>query len=329
MAVEKTTNADIPNMPLAASAGRLRSRIVWSLTGAGVFAVALFLASLVRRLLSVGLEVNADIVVLSVIMVMLFALGGLAREWLYWRSPSKRLAKIINEIRAGALPQASLDRVQGGGLAQLVEPVRSILLDLREQKRLNYELQEEMKLRIINRTDALERQLGVLRTQASRDPLTGIGNRRAFEVSFPQIFQGCVDSNEDLCVLMIDIDNFKLLNDTLGHPAGDEMLRTLGELIRSSVRDSDSAYRVGGDEFVILLPRASSDPGNRLARRLVGLVEQLAKPLHLPNPPALSIGILSRCEANVNTHQQLLEAADKRLYEVKSKKPSRARRDVA
>ena len=216
-----------------------------------------------------------------------------------------------------------------GGAAILVEPLRSILLDLREAKRTNLALQEEMRSRILSRTDALERQLGTLKTQAARDVMTGLGNRRAFDTMSEQIFKACAESHQDLCALMIDVDNFKPLNDTLGHAAGDELLKSIGEIIRSSIREHDSAYRVGGDEFVILLPRANRVIGDRLAGRLTSLVDHLARPLKLPHAPALSIGTAALSDEKFADAKAMMDQADRRLYAMKAKKPQRLQRNVA
>jgi diguanylate cyclase (GGDEF)-like protein len=228
----------------------------------------------------------------------------------------------LNEIRAGEAPMSELDRV-GGGARSMVEPIRSVLLDLKEQKRINTELSGEMRSRILSRTDALERQLGSIKAQAQRDPLTALGNRLAFETGFPQMFAACRSASQDLCVLMIDLDNFKPLNDTLGHAAGDDFLKQTGELIRSSIRDHDGAYRVGGDEFVIVLPRASRPIGEKLAGRLASLIDHLARPMRLPHPPGLSIGVAALSDGKITDHADLLARADKSLYAVKQNKPNR------
>ena len=303
-------------------------RVVLASVACCLFSLTLLVASYVLNHYSMTVTLTASVLALSATIVLLMGAGAASRDLLYWRHSTRSFARLVNELRAGTAPLAELDQVTGGARV-LVEPMRSILLDLREQKRINNELQDEMRNRILSRTDALERQLGTLKAQAARDPMTGLGNRRAFDAMSAQIFQACSESHEDLCALMIDVDNFKPLNDTLGHAAGDELLKSIGELIRSSIREHDSAYRIGGDEFVILLPRAARAIGDRLAERLISLVEHLARPMKLPHPPGLSIGSAALSDEKFADVKAMLDHADRRLYAAKATKPARQRRSVA
>ena len=128
-----------------------------------------------------------------------------------------------------------------------------MLRDSRRKRAEAAALEHETRQRIANRTDALERTIGSLRQQATRDVLTGLFNRRMLEEYLPQAVKRCKEARIGLCLLMIDVDHFKLLNDTLGHAAGDELLKTIGQLIRSTIREKDLAFRCGGDEFVVQL----------------------------------------------------------------------------
>jgi diguanylate cyclase (GGDEF)-like protein len=124
---------------------------------------------------------------------------------------------------------------------------------------------------------------------------------------------------------MIDVDHFKGLNDTLGHAAGDQLLRDIGQLIRSSVRDGrDAAFRVGGDEFVVLMPGATPAAAASLAQRLISLVDAHAKTLRTIPKPRLAIGValLSELPANKVGAHELLRAADRVLYKIKSERKS-------
>lgn len=302
-------------------------RVLASLCTACLFLLSLLLGNLVITQFPHHVTLTASVLVLAAALIALFALGAVVRELVYWRRSCRTLAKLVNEIRAGEAPVGDLEKINGGGRV-LIEPVRAILLDMREQKRVNAALQEEMRQRILSRTDALERQLGLLKAQASRDGLTGLNNRRAFDSMMPQIFKACVESCEDLCVLMIDVDNFKTLNDTLGHAAGDEMLKAIAEIITSSIREHDSAYRLGGDEFVIVMPRSSRTMGEKLGGRLASLVDHLVRPQKLAHPPALSIGVSALSDGKIDDFKRLLELADKRLYEKKQQKPGRKSRSA-
>jgi diguanylate cyclase (GGDEF)-like protein len=117
--------------------------------------------------------------------------------------------------------------------------------------------------------------------------------------------------------MMIDVDDFKLLNDTLGHAAGDDLLRNIAQLIRSSLREQDQAFRYGGDEFCLVLPDTSGQHGQALARRLTLLVDTLGQSLRVPRPPRLCIGMAGIDEERDPTQQSLLARADAQLYQIK------------
>ena len=93
-----------------------------------------------------------------------------------------------------------------------------------------------------------------LREQAIHDPLTGLYNRRYLEDSLTRELYRAQRQNTSLCVSMLDIDHFKVINDTFGHAAGDALLAELGRILRENLRKSDIACRYGGDEFVLILP---------------------------------------------------------------------------
>ena len=174
-----------------------------------------------------------------------------------------------------------------------------------------------MNQRVANRTDALERALGSLREKASRDAMTGLYNRRMLDETLPKLVAESVSGRRPLTVLMVDVDYFKMLNDTLGHAAGDELLRAIGQIIRSTARASDLAFRAGGDEFVVVMPEADPSAGPALRDRLVSLVDGLAKTLRVEKRPRLSIGVAHLRDAEEPTASGLLAQADKALYAVK------------
>jgi diguanylate cyclase (GGDEF)-like protein len=120
------------------------------------------------------------------------------------------------------------------------------------------------------------RATGRLQREAQTDPLTGLGNRRALREQLVQLVEEARVHRQLLAALWIDVDHFKKVNDELGHSAGDVCLAFLGKLLQSSLRDRDCAFRNGGDEFVVLMPGASSDVGIKVAERIRSLFGQLA-----------------------------------------------------
>jgi diguanylate cyclase (GGDEF)-like protein len=250
---------------------------------------------------------------------------GAIRRWRDYTIPISRLIHLLPQARVNEVPIEELSTIKGG-LSPVVPLIQDLLRDLRRERVQNAILQEEIRQRIANRTDALERTIGSLKQQATRDVLTGLQNRRALDTQLPALFKQCKLSGSDLIVLMIDVDYFKTLNDTLGHAAGDDLLRQIGQLIRSSVRQTDYAFRCGGDEFVIVLPGATPTVGRNLADRLRSLVDGLGKTLRVPRAPRLSIGLASMNLTNAAGEQELLAEADKSLYAIKAARgtPSRA-----
>ena len=239
-----------------------------------------------------------------------------------WRRPMRQLRALLGEVRAGKQPIERLREVDGG-MAPLVPQLQDLLRELRLQKQAHAELNEEMSLRVAQRTSAMERMISALKVQATIDPLTGLYNRRWLDKQLKSLMEQCRRDKLEVCALMIDVDHFKLLNDTLGHRQGDQLLRSLGQLIRCTMRGADAAFRYGGDEFLVLMPGSNLDSARALARRLETLVQSLTQPLAVNPKPRLSIGV--GCLTDLGTHaaEQLIQLADRNLYSVKQSRPSK------
>jgi diguanylate cyclase (GGDEF)-like protein len=235
----------------------------------------------------------------------------------YWSSPTQRLLRLLPQVRQGKAAIESLAQIRGG-IERLVPLVQDLLHEVRRKELEIVELNHEIGQRLANRTDALERRLDSLREQAARDPLTGLYNRRALDAMLARLLDEARLGHADLGVLMIDVDHFKPLNDALGHAAGDALLRDLGRIIRSTIGEGDVAFRYGGDEFLVLLPGSTGAASQALALRLVSLVDALVKPLRVPRPPRLSVGIAQLGDLGHASAQELVQAADRNLYYVKA-----------
>ncbi|GAB5341081.1 GGDEF domain-containing protein [Pseudomonas sp. TH04] len=151
---------------------------------------------------------------------------------------------------------------------------------------------------------------------AARDPLTALFNRRALDLQAPRLLAQ-VSRAQPGAVLLIDIDNFKLVNDLYGHTAGDRLLVALSEMIRAVVPQGALAARLGGDEFVILLNQASTAQIVDLGSRLREQFQQLAaQTFSTPVPVTLSIGadLFDQPPLNLSA---LIEQSDATLYETK------------
>ena len=156
-----------------------------------------------------------------------------------------------------------------------------------------------------------------LREQATHDPLTGMCNRRYLDESLSRELHRGRRGKSPLCVVMLDLDNFKPFNDTFGHDAGDSLLRQLGNMIRDKLRKSDISCRYGGDEFVVVLPDSSVADTEQRMEQILALVAELPTQNGAPRPDiTISAGIASAPEHG-STAAELLQAADKAMYDAK------------
>ncbi|MGI8794180.1 MAG: diguanylate cyclase domain-containing protein [Acidimicrobiales bacterium] len=157
-------------------------------------------------------------------------------------------------------------------------------------------------------------RLDVAKHESLHDPLTGALNRRSFD---EQLDTACKQSERygwRFALVLIDLDHFKVLNDRLGHQAGDTILRAVGAELRSGLRAGDSAARVGGDEFALILPNADPSLLESLLLRL-----QRAVTAALPEGPVgLSAGMAMAPEDGTDA-ASLFGISDQRLYEAKSR----------
>ena len=150
------------------------------------------------------------------------------------------------------------------------------------------------------------------------DPLTGLANRRALELSSRMLFADCLASGRPLSVLMLDIDHFKMVNDLHGHAAGDEVLRRFARIVGDAAGENNVAARYGGEEFLIVMPGAPLAPAMRLAERIRSEVE--ASPFeHEKGALSLtvSVGVATAFPGEAAGVDKLISTADKNLYRAK------------
>ena len=159
----------------------------------------------------------------------------------------------------------------------------------------------------------LEEANDQLRKLAVTDELTGLRNRRSFEERLVMEFSMARRRKRELSVLLIDVDNFKTINDRWGHAAGDEVLRRLGAILRTTVRLPDLPARYGGEEFVVLLPESGEASAMGLARRVM---QRVAAEEWNNETLTISVGMAAMNESLENGFQ-LVELADEALYAAK------------
>lgn len=158
---------------------------------------------------------------------------------------------------------------------------------------------------------------GELREDSRRDALTGLYNRRSLEERLAAEAARCGRYGRPLSLLILDIDHFKSINDTYGHDAGDEVLRTLGRTLAAATRDADVPARLGGEEFVMILPETDVEAATELAERLRQRIERIEVSWEGKRiPVTASIGVSATPEC-VSAPSALLPSADAVLYQSK------------
>lgn len=155
-------------------------------------------------------------------------------------------------------------------------------------------------------------ELRRLREQVCVDELTGIFNRRGILSMLERETNRLSHNNSQLGILLIDVDEFKHINDTYGHSAGDEVLRAIGKVLRCSIRRSDAAGRIGGDEFLVVLPGVDELQAYQVAERIRAGIDQLAFAGAGIRVTA-SIGV-AVSESHGGSGRGLLDDADRSMY---------------
>ena len=157
-----------------------------------------------------------------------------------------------------------------------------------------------------------------LHKMAFSDPLTGLFNRRKFMEVLDHEMARSKRYNQDLSFMMLDIDHFKLINDNFGHDTGDEALKRFAGILKSSLRETDAAGRLGGEEFGVLLPQTSSEQALIVAERILSRTEKESGDRTLKIPEfTVSIG-LSQLDQEKNDASLLTKDADRALYAAKT-----------
>jgi len=177
---------------------------------------------------------------------------------------------------------------------------------------------DEMAETLQRRDLELKKAMQDLQEQAITDPLTGLHNTRYLRELLPREMLRAKRKDNPLAAIMIDVDHFKRVNDSLGHEAGDEVLKELGALFKKSIRGSDIACRYGGEEFAIILADATSEGARRKAEDIRAAVKGLE--LHHGGKPigglTVSLGV-ALFPYHADQATTLLRKADEALYQAK------------
>jgi diguanylate cyclase (GGDEF)-like protein len=158
-----------------------------------------------------------------------------------------------------------------------------------------------------------------LHVAANTDALTNISNRRAFMAKAQEEFSFCQQNDKFFTIIMYDVDHFKRINDNLGHPAGDQVLKELAEILQAQIRREDLLARYGGEEFIMLLRGTDADSASKWAERIRKKVEQFNFSIQDEfKPVTLSIGVCCRKGEQITTLEAIIQQADNGLYQAKN-----------
>ncbi|MET0333949.1 MAG: GGDEF domain-containing protein [Rhizobacter sp.] len=172
----------------------------------------------------------------------------------------------------------------------------------------------------------LQSVIDALCTLSSRDPLTGLSNRRQFEVALAREVDRVARAGEPALVLIADIDRFKSVNDTHGHAAGDLVIQSVAQSLMDCVRPMDTVARLGGEEFAMILPNCPPAFGQTVAERIRRKVEQKAVAIGLTETINITISLGGAFAPQwVRSSSTLwIERADQQLYRAKTEGRNRA-----
>lgn len=188
---------------------------------------------------------------------------------------------------------------------------------MNEQGHINWSFfnaskRDKLYTELIETRNKLEAQAKILHSMSSTDELTGLMNRRELNLRAPELINQAKRYAHTIALLMIDIDHFKIINDTYGHLEGDRVLKELGQRLQTFGRQTDLIARFGGEEFIMLLPDTGVDDANIFAERLHKLICDIKVD---KSPITISIGI-TMSQGNQNLHE-LTKRADIALYQAK------------
>lgn len=171
---------------------------------------------------------------------------------------------------------------------------------------------------IITARNLLANQYGVvaeLKKEVTVDHLTGIGNLRYLEELWPEISKFAELNNENIAVIFLDIDEFKQINDQYGHSYGDEVLKTITSVVRSTLRKADYLIRYAGDEFIVILPGNGYFKTIEVIKRIKEAVRQVPLPDNAEAGVSCGLAIYPLDGTDIKT---LIDTADQRMYQYKN-----------
>jgi diguanylate cyclase (GGDEF)-like protein/PAS domain S-box-containing protein len=240
------------------------------------------------------------------------------RGWQFWVDPQTRLGRRLDEVHPAPVAMSIVDAIRA---ALDHDKVATVEYEVEQTEQL---LTFEMRIVptgpdevVAISRDVTERKLLEQRLahQATHDPLTGLPNRALFDARLDEALDRARQEQALLGVLFIDLDNFKEVNDRLGHAAGDRVLTAVADRLRLSIRGGDTVARIGGDEFAVLLEGISHRSEAELVARRT--VERIGRPVRIGVTPAQTTASIGVAVGMPDGPVNLLDAADLAMYDAK------------
>ena len=249
---------------------------------------------------------------------------------------SQHMQEILNSRDATTLKAVELNsRDEIGDLSRIFNSLNQKVFEAQQRLREKIDLagtalmktNEQLQQRsheLETRTLDLEKALSLVEKLAVTDSLTDLRNRRYFDDNLAAAFARSQRFGEPICLILLDVDHFKQINDTYGHVAGDTVLNTLANAFRSRTRETDIIARLGGDEFAFLLYRTALAQGEVFGNTLLTMAAEQRFNFHGQDVQVgLSIGIACN-QDSIHSIEALYGAADEALYEAKRRGRNRA-----
>ncbi|MDE1231868.1 diguanylate cyclase domain-containing protein [Vibrio aestuarianus] len=255
-------------------------------------------------------------VVASALKLLFFSILVSGIAWLIL----KRFKAGFATIKQGIFELAQGDlnsKIVSASLDAEFEALAAFFNRMKESLKITTITKDELQLEVERQTSELQKQKEQLLFLSEHDPLTGLRNRRAFEKSLESAIIKANRTGVKLALLFMDLDNFKEINDSKGHSAGDEILKQVAIRIDASIRRSDFSGRLGGDEFVICLDLI--DDYEFVYRKVRQVIQAIGQPIEFNDEVlyvGVSIGISYFPLQSENSHK-LMKLADEAMYEAK------------
>jgi diguanylate cyclase (GGDEF)-like protein len=250
-----------------------------------------------------------DVSILVIVLILILVAAGGYRLGLMIARPLDRLAKGAGEVAAGDLAVDLPEAAAGGEVGYLTDVFNHMVSRLREGRR---------ELDLIHET--LRKKNEELEMLSTTDSLTGLENHRSLMQRLDEEEARCKRERRSFSVLVGDVDHFKQYNDAFGHPAGDEVLKAISDIMREAARPIDCVARYGGEEFVVLMPDTGPADALELAEHIRARV---AAKKFMGRKMTLSIGVASFPE-DADNAEALISIAYEALYQAKREGRDRA-----